>query len=461
MIALPLQKDTSRRSYEAFPPGPKRAFPGSTFFRFCKDPLAFFENMAREFGDVSRFRLGREDIVLVNHPEIIRDILLTSHSKFTKGRAFFRAGGLLGEGLLTSEGEFHRRQRRMIQPAFHSRRIAGFAGAMIKHADRTRNRWHNGATLDVSREMMRLTLAVVAETLFGADLESDTTEIGVALTATMDTLSMKMVPVGKLLVRLPLPRIRRVQAGRAKLEEIIYRFINERRGSPQKHDDLLQMLLEAQDEEDSTAQMTDKQVRDEAMTMLLAGQSTAPNTLAWTWYLLSEHPEVEARLHEELDAVLGSRLPELADLKALSYTEKVITETLRLYPPQWMMTRRALNDYQASDYLVHAGSVVVVSQYVIHRDARYFSEPLRFHPERWTPEFKATLPKYAYFPFGGGPRGCIGEGFAWMEMILTVATLAQQWKLELVPGHRVVPQPLVTLRPKHGKHGLSMIALQR
>ena len=197
----------------------------------------------------------------------------------------------------------------------------------------------------------------------------------------MDTLSVKFT-VGKLLVRLPLPGIRRVQAGRTKLDEIVYGLINERREIPQKHDDLLQMLLDAQDEEDSTVQMTDKQVRDEAMTMLLAGQLTTANTLAWTWYLLSEHPEVEARLHEEVDAVLGGRLPELADLKALSYAEKVITETLRLYPPQWMMTRRALNDYQAGDYLVPAGSVVVVSQYVIHRDGRYFCEPLRFDPER-------------------------------------------------------------------------------
>jgi cytochrome P450 len=441
-----------------FPPGPKRGFPGSTLLRFRKDPLAYFEKLAREFGDVSRFRLGREHIVFVNHPEFIRNILVTNCNNFTKGRAFFRAGGLLGQGLLTSEGEFHRRQRRMVQPAFHARRIAAFAEVMTKHAKRMRSRWGGGATLDVSREMMRLTLAVVAETLFGADLESDTTEIGVALTATMNTLSMKMFPVGKVLGRLPLPGIRRVQAGREKLDEIVYGLINERRKSPQEHDDLLQMLLDAQDEEDSTARMTDKQVRDEAMTMLLAGQLTTANTLTWTWYLLSKHQEVENRLHKELDHVLDSRLPELGDLEALSYTKKIIIEALRLYPPQWMMTRRALNDYQAGDYVVPAGSVVVVSQYVIHRDARYFPEPLRFAPERWTPEFRAALPKYAYFPFGGGPRGCLGEGFAWMEIILVVATLAQQWKLRLRPGHHVVPQPLVTLRPKHG---LPMTALRR
>src|SRR4029453_10619490 len=350
------------------PPGPKRGFPGSTLLRFRKDPLAYFEKLAREFGDVSRFRLGREHIVFVNHPEFIRNILVTNCNNFSKGRAFFRAGGLLGQGLLTSEGEFHRRQRRMVQPAFHARRIAAFAEVMTKHANRMRSRWYHAATLDASREMMRLTLAVVAETLFGADLESDTTEIGVALTATMNTLSMKMFPVGDVVARLPLPWIRKVQAGRAKLDEIVYRLIDERRGSAQKHDDLLQMLLDAQDERDSTARMTDKQVRDEAITMLLAGQLTTANTLSWTWYLLSQHLEVEGRLHEEVDRVLDSRLPVVADLKSLSYTESPIAEVLRLYPPQWMMTRRVLNDYQVGNYVAPAGSLVVVSPYVMHRD---------------------------------------------------------------------------------------------
>ena len=212
-----------------------------------------------------------------------------------------------------------------------------------------------------------------------------------------------------------------------------------------EHDDLLQMLLIAQDEEDSTARMTDEQVRDEAMTIALAGQLTTANALSWTWYLLSKHPEVETRLHKELDQVLGGRLPALADIQALPYTEKIIRESLRLYPPAWMTARRAIDDYEVGGYMTPARSIVTVSQYVMHRDARYFPEPLLFDPDRWTPEFKAALPKYAYFPFGGGPRGCIGEGFAWMEMILVVATLAQQWKLRLVPGQRVVPQPLIAL----------------
>jgi cytochrome P450 len=305
---------------------------------------------------------------------------------------------------------------------------------------------------------MRLTLAVVAETLFGADLESEASEVGAVLRATMESLSTRILPLGTVLEKLPLPGIRRMKACRAKLDEIVYRLINERRASGMEHDDLLQMLLIAQDEEDSTARMTDEQVRDEVMTIVLAGQLTTANALSWTWYLLSKHQEVENRLHEELDRVLGNGLPALADLKALLYTEKVITESLRLYPPAWMTPRRALDDYQIGGYIAPARSIVMMSQYVMHRDARYFPEPLRFDPERWTPEFRAALPKYAYFPFGGGPRGCIGEGFAWMEMIFVVATLAQQWKLRLVPGQRVVPQPLIALRPKHG---LSMTALHR
>ena len=218
------------------------------------------------------------------------------------------------------------------------------------------------------------------------------------------------------------------------------------------------MLLLAQDEENIDVRMTDEQVRDEAMTIVLAGQLTTANALSWTWYLLSKNPEVETRLHEELDQVLGGRLPALADIQALSYVEKVIRESLRLYPPAWMTARRALDNYQMGDYVAPARSIVMMSQYVMQRDARYFREPLRFDPERWTPEFKVALPKYAYFPFGGGPRGCIGEGFAWMEMILVVATLAQPWKLRLRPGHPVAPQPLIALRPKYG---LSMTTLRR
>jgi cytochrome P450 len=443
-----------------FPPGPKRTYPGSIFFRFRKNPLTYFESMAREFGDICYFRLGRENIFLLNHPDLIRDVLVTHHNNFTKGRAFARTRKLLGEGLLFSEGDFHLRQRRMIKPAFHHQRIAAFAEGMTRHAERLRSRWPDGATLDVSHEMLRLTLAIVGEALFGADLESGASELVTVLSETMKSLSIKL-PFAGVLEKLPLPAVRKIKACREKLDEIVYGLINKRRASGDKDDDLLSMLLLAQDEESSNVRMTDEQVRDEVMTILLAGQLTTANSLSWTWYLLSKHLEVETRLHEELDYVLCGRLPTHVNIQALPYTEKVIRESLRLYSPGWMMGRRALKDYQVRSYVAPAGSVLVVSPYLMHRDARYFPEPLRFDPERWTPEFRSALPKYAYFPFGGGPRGCIGEGFAWMEMILIVATLAQQWKLRLHPGHPVVPQPLVTLQPKHGKHGLRMTTLRR
>jgi cytochrome P450 len=440
------------------PPGPKRTYPGSILLRFRRNPLAQFETIAREYGDIAYLKFGTEKVFFINHPDLIREVLVTQNKNFVKGRGLERTKKFLGEGLLTSEGKLHLRQRRMMQPAFHHRRIAAFAETMTAQAQRTCGRWHDGEKLDVTEEMMRLTLAIVAQTLFGADLEADAKDVGAALTAMMKSLPIMMLPFADFLQKLPLPVLRRMKTAHARLDEIIYGLINERRASGKDHGDLLSMLLVAQDEEDPEVRMSDQQVRDEAMTIFLAGHETTANALNWTWYLLSEHPAIEARLHEELDRVLNKRLPTLADMPTLPYTEKVISESFRLYPPAWMVGRRALADCELGGYVVPARSIVIMSQYVMHRDARYFVEPLRFDPERWTPEFKGTLPKYAYFPFGGGPRQCIGEGFAWMEAILLLATIARQWKLALLPGFPVVPQPMVTLRPKHG---LQMIALQR
>jgi cytochrome P450 len=439
-----------------FPPGPHHAFPGTRFLRFRKNPLAFLEGAAREFGDIAHWRIGWENIFLVNRPDLIRDVLVTHCNKFISG--FERAKKLLGEGLITTDGRLHQQQRRLIQPAFHAERIAKFAETITRQAERARSHWRNGTTLNVAHEMMRLTLLVVGETLFGANLESDASDIRNALAATMGSPPNMLMPFGQLVERLPLPAVRRMKVGRAKLDEIVYRLIHERQGCEEERGDLLSMLLLTQDKKDGDAGMTDEQVRDQIVTILIAGHDTTSAALTWTWYLLSEHPEVEARLHEELDRVLGNRLPTSTDTQALPFTENVIRESLRLYPPVWMIWRRAVEDYELDSYVAPARSVVVMSQHVMHRDARYFSEPLRFDPERWTRKFKTELPKYAYFPFGAGPRQCIGDGFAWMEAILLIATLAQQWKFRLVPGHPVVPQPLLTQRPRHG---LSMTAFRR
>jgi cytochrome P450 len=336
-----------------------------------------------------------------------------------------------------------------MQPAFHRDRIAGYGNLMVGYADRMRHAWTDNATLDIAREMNRLTLSIVGKTLFDVDVDQQAAAVGEALTAVMESFWMTLLPFAQLLERLPVPTLRRARMARARLDAIIYRMIADRRASGRDHGDLLSMLLAAQDEDDGGG-MTDRQVRDEAMTIFLAGHETTANALTWTWYLLSTAPDVEARLHAEVDRVLQGRLPAVGDLASLPYVERVVTESMRLYPPAWIIGRRAIDAYHLGEYLVPPRSILVMSPYVMHRDGRFYSDPERFDPGRWTPEFRTALPKFAYFPFGGGPRQCIGESFAWMELILVVAAISQRWRLRLVPNHPVVPQPLITLRTKHG-----------
>ncbi len=432
------------------PPGPKgKPFVGS-FFELRRDPLKFFLKLGEDYGEIASFKVGPQRIFLLNHPEYIGDVLVTHQHNFMKGRALQVAKRFLGEGLLTSEGEHHRRQRRLAQPAFHRQRIIGYGAVMTDYAARTRERWQNGATVDIAEEMNRLTLAIVGKTLFDADVEAESREIGEALTTILSLFNRVMLPYTGLLQKFPLPANLRFQQAAERLDATIFRMIQEHRTSGIDRGDLLSMLLAAQDEEGDGGGMTDKQVRDEAMTIFLAGHETTANALAWTWYLLSQNPAVETKLHAELDAVLLNRLPTFHDLPRLPYTEMVLAESMRLFPPAWVIGRRALADQPLGPYTIRAGSIVICSQYVTHRNPLYFPEPLRFDPERWTPEAKTRLPKFAYFPFGGGGRVCIGESFAWMEGILLLATIAQHWRMRLVPGHPVEPQPRITLRPKHG-----------
>ena len=441
-----------------FPPGPKRTIPLSGLLAYRRGPLPFFQNLAQQFGDISYFRLGPQQAFFLNHPDYIKDVLVTNHQDFMKGLALQRAKRLLGEGLLTSEGEFHRRQRRLAQPAFHRQRIASYAAVMTDYAARVREGWRDGETLDISEQMMRLTLAIVGKTLFDADVESDAREVGAAMSVVMDLFNTITIPFFELLQKLPLPQLRRFDSAKAKLDAIIYRLIEERRRSGEDRGDLLSLLLLARDPEGDGGQMTDAQLRDEAMTIFLAGHETTANALAWTWYLLSQNPEIEAKLHEEIAAVLGARLPAFEDVAQLKYTEMVLTESMRLFPPAWALGRLALNDYEIAGYVVPKKSLVLMSQYVMHHDSRYFPDPERFDPERWTAQAREARPQFSYFPFGGGPRRCIGEGFAWMEGILLIATLAQHWRLRLVPGHPVALKPVITLRPKHG---MRMIVTRR
>jgi cytochrome P450 len=417
---------------------------------YRRGPLPFFQNLAQQYGDISYFRLGPQQAFFLNHPDYIKDVLVTNHQNFMKGLALQRAKRLLGEGLLTSEGSFHRRQRRLAQPAFHRARIASYANVMTEHAATTRERWHDGETLDISEEMMQLTLGIVGKTLFDADVASDAGEVGEAMTVLMGLFNVLTIPFFELIQKLPLPQLRRFDQAKAKLDAIIYRLVEERRRSGEDRGDLLSMLLLSQDTEGDGGQMTNEQLRDELMTIFLAGHETTANALTWTLYLLSQNAETEIKLHEEIDTVLGGRLPAFEDVARLKYTEMVLAESMRLFPPAWAVGRLALEDCEIGGYVVPKKSLVLMSQFVMHHDARYFVDPLRFDAERWTPEAREARPQFSYFPFGGGPRRCIGEGFAWMEGILLLATLAQRWRMKLVPGHPVALNSVMTLRPKHG-----------
>ncbi len=432
------------------PPGPRSRIPGRLLLTFRRDPIAFVMNTARRYGDVAHWRFGPRNLYLLSHPDYVKEVLVTRQKNFIKSYALQRARVLLGQGLLTSEGDFHLRQRRLSQPAFHRERVESYGEVMAVYAARTAQRWRDGETRDVAQEMMRLTLAIVGKTLFDADVEGEADEIGAALTDAMLLFDRLTVPFNELLDYLPLPGTRRFLRARERLDATIYRIIEERRRSREDRGDLLSMLLLAQDEEGDGGGMTDLQLRDEALTLFLAGHETTAVALAWTWYLLSQHPEVEARLHAEVDEVLGGRLPTAADLPHLPYTRMVLAESMRLFPPAWIMGRQPLEGFEIGGYRIPAGSIVIMSTWVIHHDPRFYDEPFAFRPERWTPEEESRRHRFAYLPFGAGPRKCIGEGFAWMEGMLMLATLARRWRLRLVPGHPVEHKPLITLRPKHG-----------
>jgi len=442
------------------PPGPKGHLLVGVLPEFRKDPGGFLEKMARQYGDVVFIPLGRQHIYYLGHPDMIRDVLIAHQNKFKKSRMLERARVLLGDGLLTSEGNHHRRQRRLVQPAFHRDRLAGYGAVMVARSAVVRDQWQSGQSFDVMQEMMRLTLAIVAKTLFSTDVDSEADDIGVALTQVFDLFEVILMPFSEILEKLPLPAVRRFKRARKRLDETIYRLIAERRASGSDAGDLLSMLLLARDEdqdEEGSHGMTDEQVRDEALTLFLAGHETTANALTWAWYLLSQNPPAEAAFHAELDRVLAGRLPSFDDLPQLRYAESVFAEALRLYPPAWGIGRRALEDYPVGDFVIPARAVVLMSPYVVHRDPRWFPDPLLFRPERWLPDDPAR-PKFAYFPFGGGARVCIGERFAWMEGTLLLAAIGQRWRLRLEPGHRVETHARITLRPKHG---MRMIAERR
>lgn len=436
------------------PPAPvpllKPRYPGELALRLVRNPLEHFTRLAREHGDVVHVRMGREHIYLVSHPELVREVLVSNQRNFKKGRALERARFLLGDGLLTSEGEHHLRQRRMIQPEFHRQHVARYADTMVEVATSRVATWRDGAAVDVHKEMSAVALSIASRTLFGADVGYEAEEIGAALEATFGTFMRTFyMPFGDLVLRLPIPSSRRFWQGARRVQQTVNRLIAERRASGEDRDDLLSLLLRARDLEGDGTGMTDDEVRDEVLTFFLAGHETTANALTWSWVLLAGHPDVADRVAAEAracgDGPLGA-----AHLSHLPYTRMVLSESMRLYPPAWTVARRALGDFTLGAHRIPAGALVVTSQYVIQRDARWWPDPDRFDPERWRPDLTVERPKFAYFPFGGGARMCIGEHFAWMEGILVLASIARDWRCELQPGTTVTPHPTITLRPRGG-----------
>lgn len=442
-----------------YPPGPTYILPYRLLRKFLRDPLKVLIDISHTYGDIAHFKFGRQNVYLLNRPDYIEDVLVTNYKNFIKSRGLQVSRRLLGNGLVTSEGEYHDRQRHLIQPTFYPKRIKSYADIMVKQALDMCNSWNDGTILDIHKEMIKLTLAIICKTVLGYDIEPGHDEVGDNLKTCMKYFNRLLMPFGELIEKIPLLPINKgFQKAKKDLDSIVYGMIKEHRKKLDKgyekesHDDLLLTLLQAQDEEAGIGRMNDEQIRDEVMTIFLAGHETTANALTWTYYLLSENPLIETRLQEELYSIFGnSRTPiRVDDVPKLQFTEKILTESMRLCPPAWALGRQAVDDYKVGGYSIPKGSIILMSQYVMHRDPRYFPEPDRFYPDRWTEEFKKQLPRFSYFPFGGGIRGCVGEPFAWLEAILLVATISRQWRMKHVPSHKVELKALITLRPKYG-----------
>lgn len=452
-MASAAQNQLPRRSTQQgeyrFPPGFERNLLWMALRRVRPaNPILLFQQLARDYGDIAHYKLAWNHIVFLNHPDYIREVLVVQNDNFIKERTVQRTKMLLGEGMITSEGVQHRSQRQVAQPAFHRQRIPEYARAMVEEAVRTRESWRDGEQRDIAADMMHLTLNVVARTLFATDLREEVRELADAINRIMGLYNfLVMLPAAEWLVHMRPPGLAAFVRARKRIDAVVYRMIEAHRRERSNGGSLLDLMLSAAPEH---TQASEQSLRDQVITIFLAGYETVANSLSWTWYLLSQNAECERRFHAEIDRELRGKVPSFEDVPRLRYIEMVLAESMRLYPPAWAMGRRARNDFSLGDFFLPAKTTVLISQFVTHRDPRFFPDPLRFDPERFTSEAKARRAKFTYFPFGAGFRQCIGESFAWMEGVLLLATLGQRWKLALVPGHRVEPEPLITLRPKFG-----------
>ena len=416
-----------------------------------RDPLELFLRTQRTCGDFARLKFGPFDYYLLNDPATVHRVLVENHRAYTKSRNYAGLKLVLGQGLLTSEGDFWRSQRKLAQPAFHRQRMTGFVDAMAADTSAMLERWSatRDTEMDVHTEMTRLTLRIVGRTLFSTDVDDQASAVGAALTHALDWTNRYVESMLPIPPWVPTPDNLRFKRSKKTLDDLVFHIIETRRAGAADPGDLLGMLMAVRDE-DTREGMSDQQLRDEVMTLVVAGHETTANLLAWTFYLLSEHPAVAQRLKAEVDTALGGRVPVLGDLPQLPYTKRVLEEALRLYPPAWVFERQAVEDDVLHGFPVPKGSIIGISPWSIHRNEKLWPDPERFDPERFLPAAVAARPKLAYLPFGGGPRFCIGNGFAMMEAQVIVAMVAQRFTLELVPGHPVVPDPLVTLRPRDG-----------
>jgi cytochrome P450 len=432
-----------------FPPGFQKNLLWFALRKFRPaNPILLFQQLAREFGDIAHYKIGWHRIVFLNHPDYIREILVVQNDNFIKERTVQRTRMLLGDGMITSEGARHRAQRQVVRPAFHRQRIPEYANTMIAEAVRMRDRWKPGEQRDIAIDMMHLTLNVVAQTLFDTDLREEADELASAINRIMGLYNFLVIlPAAEWLVHVRPPGLAAFVRARKRIDAVVYRMIAAHRQRGSHGGSLLDVMLAASPDQSPASEQS---LRDQVITIFLAGYETVANALSWTWYLLSQNPECERRFHHEIDRELQGRLPTFDDVPRLRYVEMVLAESLRLYPPAWAMGRYAREDFQLGEFFLPAKTTVLMSQFVTHRDARFFPDPLRFDPERFSPEARSRRTKLTYFPFGAGVRQCIGESFAWMEGVLLLATLAQKSKLRLVPGHPVEPEPLITLRPKYG-----------
>lgn len=417
---------------------------------YRRDEIGLYQRMHQVCGDISVTRLGNISLVMVFSPQYIATILVDRDyealEKAPPLRRFLKP--LIGRGLLAADHTSHRQQRKLVAPAFQHRRIAHYTTIMAEHAEQVQRTWSDGAEIDIADAMLQITLAVVGKTLFDADVGSEATQLREALVSVQRCTNRRLSALIPLSDIWPTPTNREFHHAVARLDATIYHILETRRRQQHDRGDLLSMLLQAQDE--SGQGMSDQQVRDEAMTLFIAGYETTANALTWTWYLLTQHPEIYERVCEEVDRVLAGRGPTSDDLPNLPYTLQVLKESLRLYPPVHVIGRQVVEPFNLDGYHFSKGTLIGISMYVVHRNPMYFPNPERFDPDRWTPKFEAMLPRGVYIPFSTGPRNCVGNHFAMMEAQLVLTTLAQRVTFDLLPGQTIEAEPLITLRPKHG-----------